>query len=136
MNSKNACIQNIENIYTITFCQTFLTQLKSKILTIKIGVIFLYTNLFFCQAIWIFKCRCLNNLCRFLLYSTAKIIITFTSLSAIQNIIHFIFQFETTHVHSRDLQLEGTGAEEHNFYLLSCRSHYRFNAKEDNEISG
>ena len=37
-------------------------------------------------------------------------------------------------MHSRDLQLEGTGAEEHNFYLLPCRSHYRFNAKEDNEM--
>lgn len=86
-----------------------------------------------------FKCqilarRCLNHLCGFLLYSTAKIIITFISLSAIQNIIHFIFQFETTHVHSCDLQLEGTGAEEHNFYLLPCRSHYRFRAKEDNEM--
>ena len=29
-----------ENIYTITFCEKFLTQLKSRILTIIIGVIF------------------------------------------------------------------------------------------------
>ena len=41
-----------ENIYTITFCQKFLTQLESRILTIKIGVIFLYKkeSIFLCQA--------------------------------------------------------------------------------------
>ena len=27
-----------------------------------------------------------------------------------------------------------SGAEEHNFYLLPCRTHYRFNAKEDTKI--
>ena len=48
-------------IYTITFCQNFLTQLKSGLLTIKIGVIFLYKNLFFFARLnrflyfWVFK---------------------------------------------------------------------------------
>ena len=36
-----------ENIYTIKFCQKFLTQLKSKILNIKIGLNFLGKKLFF-----------------------------------------------------------------------------------------
>ena len=36
-----------ENIYTIKFCQKFLTQLKSKILNIKIGLNFLCKKLFF-----------------------------------------------------------------------------------------
>ena len=50
-------------IYTITFCQNFLTQLKSGIFTIKIGVIFLYKNLFFFARLnrflyfWVFKCQ-------------------------------------------------------------------------------
>ena len=43
-----------KKMYTVPFCQKFLTQLKSRILTIKIGVIFLYKNLCFfadlCQA--------------------------------------------------------------------------------------
>ena len=34
-------------MYTITLCQKFLTQLKSRILTIKIGMVVLYKNLFF-----------------------------------------------------------------------------------------
>ena len=59
-----------ENIYTITFCQKFLTQLKSRILTIKIRVIFLYKNLFFFARLnrflylWVFKCQI--SACRFL----------------------------------------------------------------------
>ena len=55
-----------ENIYTITFCQMFLTLtiiLKSGILTIKIGVPFLYKNLFFFSRLnrflffGVFKCQ-------------------------------------------------------------------------------
>ena len=53
-----------KHIYTITFCQKFLTQLKSRILTIKIGVIFfLCKNLFFFARLnrflyfWVFKCQ-------------------------------------------------------------------------------
>ena len=59
-----------ENIYTIKFCQKFLTQLKSKILMIKIGVTFLYKNLFFFSRLnrflflGVFKCQ--NSDCRFL----------------------------------------------------------------------
>ena len=75
--------KNPENIHTITFCQQFLTQLKSRILTIKIGVIFLDNNIFFFARLnrflyfWVFKrqisaCRFLNHevlICGFLLYS-------------------------------------------------------------------
>ena len=39
--------KHISSENQITFCQKFLTQLKSRILTIKLGVIFLYENLFF-----------------------------------------------------------------------------------------
>ena len=49
--------------YTIIFCQKFLTQLKSRILTIKTGVIVLYKDLFFFARLnrfvyfWAFKCQ-------------------------------------------------------------------------------
>ena len=50
---------------TIASCQKFLTQLKSRILTIKIGVIFLDKNLFFFATLnWVFKCHI--SACRFL----------------------------------------------------------------------
>ena len=64
------------------FLSKFLTQLKSRILTIKIGVMFLCKNLFFFARLnrflyfWVFKCqisacRFLNHqvlICGFLLY--------------------------------------------------------------------
>ena len=55
------------SIYTITFC--FLTQLKSTILTIQIGGILLYKNLFFLSGLtgFIFLgIKCLISACRFL----------------------------------------------------------------------
>ena len=59
-----------KHIYTITFCQKLLTKLKSRILTIKIGVILMYKNLVFFARLnkflyfWVFKCQILA--CRFL----------------------------------------------------------------------
>ena len=72
---------------TITFRQKFLLHLKSRILTIKIGVIFLYKNLSFFGRlnrflyVWVFQrqisaCRFLNHyvlICKFLLYQNASL---------------------------------------------------------------
>ena len=53
-----------ENIYTITFRQKFVTQLKSRIVTIKIGVIFfLQKPIFVCLRLnrflyfWVFNAK-------------------------------------------------------------------------------
>ena len=54
----------------MTFCQKVLTKLRSRILTIKIGVICLYKNVFFFSRLnrvlyfWVFKCQI--SACRFL----------------------------------------------------------------------
>ena len=67
--------------------QKFLTQLETRILTIKIGVIFLYKNLSFFGRlnrflyVWVFQrqisaCRFLNHyvlICKFLLYQNASL---------------------------------------------------------------
>ena len=59
--NSNKC--KSKKTYTLTFCQKFLTQLTSGILTIKIGVIFLYKNPFFFARLnrflyfWVFKCQ-------------------------------------------------------------------------------
>ena len=84
-----------ENIYTITFCQMFLTQtiiLQSRILTIKIGVAFLYKNLFFFSRLnrflffGVFKCQIIILICGLLLYE-GKIIDHLNPTSKMTNIL-------------------------------------------------